>query len=154
MRRKAFGMKTLADRASAAANLLAPGRYKPISKPPLAATENLRNSRRSIWRVLILLLLWTSCRQPGESPCGFAGRYRSDIHCPSLPGRCPHRSVADFRVTRPPRSSVVPIDNNRIAVRLRQSKHAARDDLRRARALRWSSPPCLLPATRAPRTTV
>src|SRR6266700_2217719 len=100
---EAFGMKA---RSSMIANLFAPGRYKPISNPPLAATENLRNSRRSIWRGLIWRLPWKSCWQPGGSPCGSADKCHSDGCYLSLPGRCLHRLGAAFRAAVPPRSSV------------------------------------------------
>src|SRR5438874_6572490 len=147
MRRNAFGMKALPERSSATANLLAPGRYKPISKPPLAATENFKNSRRSIWIVFILYRPWRACRQPGGSPFGSADRCRSDRRCLSSLGRCLHRSVVAFRVTGQRRSSVVRIGNSRTEVHLRQSKRVATDDSGLAGGPRWSSPPCPSPAT-------
>src|SRR5437660_8709243 len=139
-------MKALPERSSATANLLAPERYTPISKPPLAATENFKNSRRSIWKALILLLPWTSCRQPGESLFGSEDRCRNDRRFLSSLGRCPHRSVVAFRGAGRPRSSTVRIDSSRIAVHLRPTRRAARGDSGLATAPRWSLPPFPPPA--------
>jgi len=100
-----------------------------------------------------LLLLWTSCRQPYESPFESGDKCRSDRCCPSLPDRYRHRLVGAFREAVPPRSSIVPTDNSRTVVRLRQSRRAARDGSRRAIGPLWLSLPCRLRVTPARRRT-
>src|SRR6202049_3497291 len=95
IRTNAFGMKTLADGCCAEASLLTPGRYKPISKPPLAATENFKNSRRSIpvlgFELLIGHLPSPPSRRPGGLPFGCGDMFHNDKYCPSWPGQYPHR---------------------------------------------------------------
>src|SRR6266487_999093 len=147
-------MKALSDRSSATANLLAPGTHKPINKPPPDPTESLKKSRRSIWRVLILHLPWTSWQQLGGSPCVSEDKCRSDRY--SLPWlhQCLRHSVVTYRVTGPQRSSIVPIDSTRTAVRLPPARRVARDDSGLATGPQWSLPLCPRLATLRPHRTV
>ena len=147
-------MKALSDRSSVTANLLAPGTHKPINKPPPAPTESLKKSRRSIWRVLILHLPWTSCQQLGGSPCGSADRCHSGRCFQSWLDRCLHRSVVAFRGAGRPRSSVVRIDSTRTAVHLPPARHVARDGSGLATGPQWSLPLCPRLATLGPHRTV
>src|SRR5439155_26265309 len=132
----------------------ASGSEKPISKPPPAASENFRNSRRSIWGPLIWLLLSPSCRRRGELPCGCVGKCRSGKYFLSSPRLYLRRSVVAFHAATVRHSSVVRIGSSRIGVRLQRSRHAAMDDSGRKRGLRSLSLPCLPPSTLVLRRTV
>src|SRR6266567_6542493 len=129
IRTKAFGMKPLpADCAEAC--LLTSGKQKPSNKPPLAETESLINSRRSIplrsCRVLIGPLPSPPSRPRGGLPYESVDRFHSDKRCPSSPRQYPHRWVLVFRATERLRSSAVPIGSSRIGGRLPRSMHVAK----------------------------
>src|SRR6202165_5152495 len=94
IRTNAFGMKTLADDCCADASFT-PGREKPISRPPLAATENFKKSRRSIpvlaFPVLIGHLRSPPSRRPGGLPFGCADMFHNDKYFRSYPDQYTHR---------------------------------------------------------------
>src|SRR5262249_32969920 len=101
---------------------------RPTSSPPLAASENFRNSRRSRKGALIWHRLSPSWTQLGGWLCECEDKYRSGRYSQSLPRRCPGPLAAAFLAAAPLRSSVVLTDNIRTAEHLRRSRLAVMDD--------------------------